>query len=190
MTDDRLRDSQVVHRVLAGETDGFRELVERYQARVYGIALRVVGNRAEAEDLTQHSFLEAFRGLASFDSARSFSTWLFSIAMNNCRDYLKSHKRREHQLVGEVEPGSAMFSGRIQDPDEVLNDRERVDLLGAALARLDPKYRIPLVLKDVEGLSYNEIEQVLGLPVTTLKIRVVRARDQLQEQLKPWIARN
>jgi RNA polymerase sigma-70 factor (ECF subfamily) len=147
-----------------------------------------VGNPTEAEDLTQQSFIEAFRGLRSYDPRRSFSTWLTSIALNNCKDHLKSHKRRERQLVGDVDGGGALFTGRLPPPDQLLTARERAELVTAALLRLDAKYRVPLVLKDVEGWSYNEIQQELGLPLTTLKIRVVRARAKLQEQLRPWLS--
>jgi len=177
----------VVEQVLSGDRECFRELVERYQGRVYAITLRLVGNPTEAEDLTQHSFIEAFRGLGSYDSQRSFATWLVCIAINNAKDFLKSHKRREQQLAGEVEGATALFCGRVPAPDQALTDRERSALVSAALSRLHPKYRIPLVLKDVDGLSYNEMQQALDLPLTTLKIRVVRARCQLQEQLKPWL---
>jgi len=179
-------DSVVVQQVLAGEQHRFRELVERYQAWIYGVTLRLVGNPTEAEDLTQQSFLEAYRGLRRFDGARSFSTWLLCIAMNNCKDFLKSHKRRERQLAGEVESSGSLFAGHVPGPEHTLTVQRRAEMVTAALTRLDPKYRVPLVLKDVEGMSYQEIQQVLGLPITTLKIRVVRARAQLQEQLA-WL---
>ena len=182
------QDSQVVEQVLAGNRDGFRELVERYQSRIFGLTLRLVGNPTEAEDLTQQSFVEAFRGLRSYDSRRSFATWLTCIALNNCKDHLKSHKRRERQLVGEVDGTGALFTGRLPAADQLVTALERAELVNAALLRIDPKYRVPLVLKDVEGWSYNEIQQELDLPVTTLKIRVVRARVKLQEQLRPWLS--
>lgn len=178
----------MVAQVLAGDRDRFRELVERYQSRIYGLALRLVGNPTEAEDLTQQSFIEAFRGLRSYDPHRSFSTWLTCIALNNCKDHLKSHKRRERQLIGDVDQGGALFTGRLPPPDQLLTAQERAELVTAALMRLDSKYRVPLVLKDVEGWSYNEIQQELDLPLTTLKIRVVRARAKLQEQLRPWLS--
>lgn len=186
MDQDQASDSFVVKQILAGDRDRFRELVRRYQARMYGVCLRLVGNPVDAEDLTQQSFIEAFKGLRRFDNSKSFSTWLMCIAVNNCKDFLKSHKRRERQLAGDVDASGALFSGRVPGPEQELVNRRRATLVVAALGRLDPKYRIPVVLKDVEGLSYHEIQQILPLPLTTLKIRVVRGRAQLQEQLD-WI---
>jgi RNA polymerase sigma-70 factor (ECF subfamily) len=179
-------DSALVKMVLNGARDRFRELVRRHQARVYGVCLRLVGNPADAEDLTQHSFVEAFKGLQRYDGSRSFTTWLMCITVNNCKDFLKSHKRRERQLSVDVDSGGALFTGRVPDPEQQLVTRRRAVLVEAALSRLDPKYRVPLVLKDVEGLSYQEMQEILPLPLTTLKIRVVRGRAKLQEQLE-WM---
>jgi RNA polymerase sigma-70 factor (ECF subfamily) len=172
--------------VLDGARDRFRELVRRHQARVYGVCLRLSGNPADAEDLTQQSFVEAFSGLRRFDNSRSFATWLMSITVNNCKDFLKSHKRKERQLAADVDSGGALFTGRVPGPEQQLVTRRRADLVLAALGRLDPKYRVPVVLKDVEGLSYQEMQEILSLPLTTLKIRVVRGRAKLQEQLE-WM---
>jgi len=184
---DQLPDSVLVAMVLDGARDQFRVLVRRHQARVYGMCLRLAGNPADAEDLTQQSFVEAFSGLRRFDDSRSFRTWLMSITVNNCKDFLKSHKRRERQLAADVDSsGGALFTGRVPGPEQQLVARRRADHLWAALHRLDPKYRVPVVLKDVEGLSYQEMQEILSLPLTTLKIRVVRGRAKLQEQLE-WM---
>lgn len=178
------RDRLVVEQVLRGQRDAFRELVDRYRGPLHGLVLRMVGSPTEADDLTQLTFVEAFRALARYDGRRSFATWLMRIAVNNCKDHLKSHKRRERQLQADV--GEALFSGHVPGPEQGLRDARRAEAIETAIAALAPMYRLPLVLKDVEGLSYREIQQVLDLPVTTLKIRVVRARAKLQEQLR-WL---
>jgi RNA polymerase sigma-70 factor, ECF subfamily len=176
-------DSQVVEQVLRGDRDRFRALVERYQTKVFGLALRLVGNRADAEDLTQQAFAEAFGGLDRFDLGRSFSTWLLRIAVNNCKDHLKSHKRRERPLGDVPEPEGALFESPRPTPEQSLASSQVQKVVARAIERLPSKYRIPLVLKDIEGLSYQEMREALGLPITTLKIRVVRARARMEELL-------
>jgi RNA polymerase sigma-70 factor (ECF subfamily) len=176
-------DSRAVAQVLRGDRDRFRELVERYQARVFGLTLRLVGNRTEAEDLTQQAFVEAYGGLDRFDPGRRFATWLFRIAVNNCKDHLKSHKRRERPFGEERDQDSALFASPRPTPEQALASSQVRRIVSEALDRLAPKYRVPLVLKDIEGLSYEEMREVLGLPITTLKIRVVRARARMEELL-------
>ena len=171
-------------RFWGGEQDLFRELVERYQPRAFGVALRLVANPADAADLVQQAFVDAYRALARFDTARSFNAWLMRIVVNKCKDFLKSHKRRESHLTGEIHRTGALFTGRMDPTDRVVENRDRLRLLEEALNKLDEKYRLPLLLKEIEGLSYKEMVEVLDLPVTTLKIRVVRAREQLKEHMK------
>lgn len=181
------RDAEAIRRVLAGEHHCFRELVERHQRTVYRVLYRLVGRAADAEDLTQQSFVEAYAHLQRYDPKRSFSTWLMRIAVNNGKDYLKSHKRRETSLGFDVAGRSAMHSGRVVGPEAAAELRQRAALVEAALQQLSPKYRVPVVLKDVEGLSYAQMKEMLELPITTLKIRVVRGRAQLQQLLSEAI---
>ena len=149
----------------------------------------MVRHQADAEDLTQQTFIEAYRALARYDPQRPFATWLMRIAANNCRDHLKSHKRKETSLSVAVSGEQAWQSGRVPSPEEQTISHRRAEQVAAALTCLNPKYRMPLILKDVEGLSYEEIREILDLPVSTLKIRVVRARAKLQE-LVQWTKEN
>ena len=161
----------------------YRELVERYRTRVFTVAFRLVANRDDAEDLTQAAYVAAFRALGRFDQSRSFYTWLMRITVNKCKDHLKSHKRREAHLTGDILGPGALFSGRVSGPEQEVEQNQRLALLERALAAMDAKYSVPLVLKEVQGMSYKEMQEVLDLPLTTLKIRVVRARVQLQERM-------
>lgn len=189
MVVDQQRDRRVVQRVLQGEQELFRDLVEQYQGRIYALNLGLVRDPSAAEDLTQQTFVEAFNDLRRYDQRRRFLTWLMRIATNNCKDYLKSHKRREHPLSSEKELSGALFSGVIPSPEEAVASGELAVHLERALGRLKPKYRIPLVLKDVEEMSYREMQKILDLPLTTLKIRVVRGRAQLRKAIQ-WTAKN
>ena len=172
--------------MLDGDRDGFREIVERYQKQVYSVLLRLVNNADDAQDLTQAALVDAFRALARFDTKRSFYSWLMRIAVNKGKDHLKSHKRKEGHLTGEITSTGAMHTGRMHGPEQEASTRERMRMVQTALKELDPKYRAPLLLKEINGLSYKQMSEVLNLPVTTLKIRVVRAREKLHEVVK-WM---
>jgi len=173
-----------VELVLEGQVHLFRKLVERYQNAVRRVIQRLVGSSVEADDLAQHTFLQAFRALADFKTELRFSSWLLRIAVNAAKDFLKSRKRGESSLTSEPAPEDAAFAGHIPGPEDASLSAERRRAIQAALARLPSKYREVLVLKAIEELSYEEIQGVLDLPVTTLKIRVVRARDMLRRLLE------
>ena len=173
----------IVQRVLNGERDEFRHLVLRYQDALVATVKRLVRRQEVAEDLAQQTFVDAFDALARFDSTRRFSTWLFRIGVNNAKDWLKSHKRGEQQLAGCVAGESAAFAGSLTAPDRAASLSEQSQRLRAALEILPAKFREVVLLKDVQGMSYNEIREILGHPITTLKIRAVRGRAALRRIL-------
>ena len=177
----------LVARCLAGDNEAFRPLVQRHQRVVFSVAYRMLGSRADAEDVAQQAFVDAFGALDRFRSEgrkNAFSTWVIRIAVNRCKDILKSKKRTEASLDADVGAPQAMFAHDLRDPEAHLAQARARSRLEAALMQVPPKYREVLVLKDVEELSYEEIHSILGLPVTTLKIRVVRARAMLREMLE------
>ncbi len=178
----RAGEADLVAAVLSGEVDRYRVLVLRYQGRLLSTLHRLVGDRHVAEELAQQSFVDAFDALARFDRGRSFSTWLFRIAINNGKDWLKSHKRRERPLPDEPAGGGA-FGRELPDPERAAITAETLKRLEAALAELPVEYREVVVLKDVQQLSYQEIHEILGHPITTLKIRAVRGRAALRKAL-------
>ncbi len=172
--------------VLDGDVDEFQGLVERYQGSVRSICLRLLGQLADAEDMTQQTFFNAYDRLDRFDTDRPFAPWLFRIAVNNCKDHLKSHQRRERPSTMDVSAPDALHANAADDPEQACQRQQAQQRLARAVLKLPPKYRMVLVLKDIEELSYKEIRAILRLPITTLKIRVVRARarlaDLIQEQ--------
>jgi RNA polymerase sigma-70 factor (ECF subfamily) len=177
-------EQRLINRCLAGEVEAFRPLVNRYQRVVFSIALRMLGGRADAEDVTQQAFVDAFNALPGFDGdgrANAFSSWLLRIAVNRSKDLLKSKKRTEEPLEGEVPGTAAAFAYDPSNPEANASSGERRHHLETALLQVSPKYREVLILKDVEELSYEEIREILQLPLTTLKIRVVRARAMLRD---------
>ncbi len=163
-----ISDATLVEQCLGGRKDAFAGLVRRYQDAVYNLAYRWTGDRDAAADLAQETFIRAYRNLGSFRADRSFRNWVLAICANLARNRFRSEKRRQRaqeahaELYGPVEPAP-------------LGD----STLDHALTRIPEKLRVPLVLKHVEGLSYEEVAGVLGIGVSAAKMRVKRARDQL-----------
>jgi RNA polymerase sigma-70 factor (ECF subfamily) len=179
-------EQRLIDRCRAGELEAFRPLVQRYQRLAFSVALRMLGSRADAEDVAQQAFTDAYHALHRFDGAgrrNAFSTWLVRIAVNRCKDLLKSKKRGEVPLEGEVGGGEAAFAHDPSNPEAIALRGEQRRRLESALLRLPLKYREVLILKDVEELPYEEIRSILRLPITTLKIRVVRGRAMMQKLL-------
>jgi len=173
---------------VAGDPEAFRPLVMRYQRQAFAVALRMLGSRSDAEDVAQQSFIDAFNALERFRDdgrPRAFSTWLLRIVVNRSKDVLKSKRRTEQPLERDVAGGDAIFAHDPSDPEANASGGQRRQRLEAALLAVPAKYREVLVLKDVEDLSYEEIRAILRLPITTLKIRVVRARAMLRALLEP-----
>ena len=177
-------ESALIARCLAGDVEAFRPLVHRYQRLAFSVAFRMLGSRADAEDIAQQAFVDAFNALDRFRGegrVHAFSTWLLRIAVNRSKDVLKSKRRTEEPLDREVHGGEAAFAYDPLTPEANASHGERRAHLGAALLKLPTKYREVLILRDAEDLSYEEIRGILRLPITTLKIRVVRARAMLRQ---------
>jgi RNA polymerase sigma-70 factor (ECF subfamily) len=183
----------LVDRAKQGDRDAFSALIEKHASAVLTVAWRIVGNRALAEDVAQETFMAAFRALPNFRADARFSTWLYRIAVNKCRDALRSKTavKETDTLDGEntFEPalrhaqGSAGMSGVHRTPEEQLMDKHRATRITEALGELSPVYREAFVLRHVEGLSYEEMSEVLGIEGSTLRMRVYKARQDLSRSL-------
>lgn len=176
-------DREAVERVLAGETAAYRFLVERHQRGVHAVIYRMVHSAADADDLTQVTFLKAYDGLADFKLELRFSSWLYRIALNQARDHLKSKQRSELATDDPGAVGEAAFTGAVPATDAATASSERERLLERGLARLSPADREVLILRDLEERPYLELKAILRRPITALKIRVVRARARLRKVL-------
>jgi RNA polymerase sigma-70 factor (ECF subfamily) len=174
-----MTDEEIVHRVCGGETRMFEQLVRRHQGAVYGMALRFTGNPTDAEDVAQEVFLTAFRGLVGYKEEAKFSTWLYRVAFNKCADWLRKKGRRRAVSLDdarEIADGRVDLEGGLVEE----TDRERVR---RALDGLDERYRSVVVLLYYQRLSYEQIAEVLGVPVKTVETRLYRARRMLRERL-------
>jgi RNA polymerase sigma-70 factor (ECF subfamily) len=178
---------RLVARCVMGEAEAYRPLVVRYQRMAFSVSLRMLGRRADAEDVVQQAFVDAFNALSRFRDdgrAHAFSTWLLRIVINRSKDVLKSKRRTEQSLEIDVAGGEALFAHVPSDPEANAAGEQRRRQLGVALLAIPEKYREVLILKDVEELSYEEMRTILRLPITTLKIRVVRARSMLRKLIE------
>jgi RNA polymerase sigma-70 factor (ECF subfamily) len=171
-------------RLRAGDAPAFEELVMTYQHRVFGVALRMLGNRAEAEEVAQEAFVRAHRAIGEFRGDAKLSTWLYAITSRLCLNRLASGERR---LTRQGEAALLRLSDAGPRPDAALERRELETALGRAIAELPEDRRIVVVLRDLEGLSYEEIAQVLELELGTVRSRLHRARADLKEKLERFL---
>lgn len=190
-----MRDGDVVRRVRSGDHEAYRELVDRHAPMVFALVRRYCADPAEAEDLAQEVFVRAYEGLDDFRGDSAFSSWLYRIAVNRCRDWAKSPRREERSLDALTEAGTPRVRSAESDgpgalglstpaePDEALEREERARRLRRAIGELTPEYAVPFLLKYEEDLSYREIAERLDVTEGALKVRVHRARARLRELL-------
>jgi len=185
-------DAELVERARAGDLAAFEALTNRYERRIYTLAMRILGNQHDAEDVTQQTFLNALEHLEDFRGDSSFATWLFRIATNAALKIIR--KRRGLDTVSleqstELQDGSdtiphpEYIADWRQTPDRLAQQAETRRVLEQALAELDEKHRLVFLLRDVEGLSIKETAEALGLTEANVKVRLLRARLQLREKL-------
>ncbi|MEK9142397.1 MAG: sigma-70 family RNA polymerase sigma factor [Nitrospirota bacterium] len=176
-------DAQLVARSLKQDHEAFGQLIDRHAPAIVNLAYRMVGNRAEAEDLAQESFLTAFKALSTFRADSKFSTWLYRIAANKCKDWLRT--KRPGQGPYDLDADEVLDShvAEHRTPEILLSQQQVAQELEQAIQRLPPLYREAFVLKHIEGLSYEEMEEILSVNGDTLKMRVYKGRLQLSREL-------
>ena len=182
-----MTDQELVARAKKGDQAAFEQLVLEHQNKVYSLAVRLSGDREEGADLAQEAFLKAWQGLPSFQGDSSFATWLYRLTTNVCIDYLRGKKRRQGVepalSLDDADSGWAEPADWDQDPHRRLEETERRKALDRGLERLPEHQRRVLVLRELSGLSYQEIGQELELDLGTVKSRIARARLALRKIL-------
>jgi RNA polymerase sigma-70 factor (ECF subfamily) len=175
-------DEQIIENVRAGDTRQFAELVLRHQDTVFGMAKRFVESAADAEDIAQEAFLRVHRGLEGFKGDARFSTWLYRITWNLCTDWVRRHRKPGRASVA-IDDTSDIEDGRAGIEEGLLDQEERRDVR-RALAALDEKYRSVVTLLYYQKLSYEQIAEVLDVPLKTVETRLYRARKLLRAILE------
>ena len=180
----RVDDKHILARAGRGELDAFEELVRRYEKRVYVIALRSSGNPEDAADITQEVFLRAWRSIENFRGDSGFSTWLFRITMNICVDHARHRQTQPQTTTLTTEDDEERpIHDTAPTPEEQLDNKELGRELAAALAEISEEHRRIVLLRDVSGMSYSEIAEILEISEGTVKSRLARARIALRRIL-------
>lgn len=183
-------ETKMIASILAGDRELYHELIQPYELSVYRMAMSFVKNETEAEDVAQEAFLKAFRNLANFRGESKFSTWLISITLNEARRRLRRQNTvRMESLDEPPEEGGKVSPALLRDwreiPSEALERKEVRTLLQEAIGHLAPMYREVLVMRDLEDLSTEETAGTLAISISSVKVRLHRARIMLQKELAP-----
>ncbi len=183
-------DLELVRRFQAGDTTAFDELVLRHADTVFSLCCRILGDYDDANDCAQDVFIKAFRGLKGFAFRSGFSTWLHTVAVNTCRNHMTSLQYRTSVRMvrldspADPEGGTTDIRDASYDPEKQYERKERDVIIQQALGSLPEKQRILVVLRDIEGKSYEEMVRITGMKLGTVKSKLLRARQSLRELLK------
>lgn len=183
-----LEEKELISLSQKGDIDAFEELVARYERKVYTIAYRYMGNPEDASDLAQETFLKVFKSIDKFRGESSFSTWIYRITANICKDELRKIKRKPQTSLDQevwLDEGSVVRQAVDEKPtpDEAFEQKELRNYLQDLIAKLSPEYRMVVVLRDINGYSYDEIAKITDTSLGTVKSRLNRARKALSEQI-------
>jgi RNA polymerase sigma-70 factor (ECF subfamily) len=176
-------DAELIERCLRKDNAAWEALVVRYRRKVFHIAYKFTGRHAEAEDLMQEILLKVFKSLDKFNQDADFSTWLGSVARNYCIDHYRASKREKEVLVDDLVAFDLAVSTSGVNPQRALEDRDRRSFLRRGLEMLPEKLREAVVLRDLQGLTYQEMAERLSLPEGTVKSRINRGREELSRLL-------
>ena len=190
-------EQQLIAELKRGDARAFARLVREHKNRVYGLCLRMLANPEEAEDLAQEVFLTIFKAIGTFRAESRLSTWIYRITRNHCLNRLKFLKRRAHERKQSLETtrqadlaGQQIHSpvaARIERPDHLTEGKQMEALVQAQIAKLSEDHRELIVLRDLEHLSYEEIQEITGLAQGTVKSRLHRARLELARRMAPYL---
>ena len=179
-------DIALVHRAQKGDYRAFDLLILKYQARVITLANKFVNDKQIAEDIAQESFIKVYKSIGSFRGESAFFTWLYRVAVNTAKNYLSSKKRKKEMLVSDItdsdttDPLSALTT---ESPEDILAANNLREIILKSFGDLPEEIRTALSLREFEGLSYQEISKILDCPVGTVRSRIFRGREQIQEAI-------
>ena len=185
------KDFELVRKAKSGDGRAYDILMEQYHDAVFNIVYRMVRNKQEAEDLTQETFIKAYNSINSFKEEYAFSTWLFKIATNHCIDFFRKRKLKTYSMDEPVQYKEDEIKHEYASDDPTMEhrmiDSEKSRLIREAINKLPEKYRMAIILRHHEEKSYDEIAQILNLPLGTVKARIFREREMLKKHLKDML---
>lgn len=179
-------EKKLIERAYGGDPSAFNRLMAQHENRMYAVALRMCANREDAQDCLQEAMLRVYRAIGSFKGQSTFSTWVYRITMNTCLDELRRKKNRQNtSLDNLVDMGWSPTDGGA-GPEKQALMREMREKMHGAIRELPDDMRAAVVLRDIQGFSYDEIAQMLEINVGTIKSRISRGREKLREKLKEY----
>ena len=189
---DRDIDQQLVERVQRGDKRAFDLLVTKYQRKIFRLLSRLIRDQAEVEDVAQEAFIKAYRALPNFRGDSAFYTWLYRIAINTAKNHLVSQGRRAPTTTeADIEEAETFDDGEhlrdLNTPDSMLLSKQVGEAVNRAIDQLPEDLRTAIVLREIEGLSYEEIAAAMDCPVGTVRSRIFRAREAIDRNLKPLL---
>ncbi len=189
---DREIDQELVRRAQAGEKRAFELLVIKYQRKLARLLGRLVRDQAEVEDVTQEAFIKAYRALPSFRGDSAFYTWLYRIGINTAKNYLVANSRRPPTSTNYASEDAEGFDDAdqlrdVSTPENELASKQIAETVNATLAELPEELRTAITLREIEGLSYEEIAEMMNCPIGTVRSRIFRAREAIAEKLRPQL---
>jgi RNA polymerase sigma-70 factor (ECF subfamily) len=192
---DRETDQALVEQAQRGDKHAFELLVAKYQRKIFRLLSRLIRDAAEIEDVAQEAFIKAYRALPNFRGESAFYTWLYRIAINTAKNYLVAQGRRAPtQTEADIEDAENFEDGdslRTEDtPDRMLLSKQVAEAVNRAIERLPEELRTAIVLRELEGLSYDEIALSMNCPIGTVRSRIFRAREAVAEELRPILETN
>ena len=192
MTTEREIDQLLVERVQRGDKKAFELLVSKYQRKLFRLVSRLVHDHAEAEDVVQESFIKAYRAMANFRGDSAFYTWLYRIGINTAKNYLVTQGRRAPTSTdADIEEAETFLDADglrdINTPESLLATKQIAATVNSAMAALPEELRNAITLREIEGLSYEEIAEMMVCPIGTVRSRIFRAREAIAEKLRPLI---
>jgi len=189
---DRELDQQLVERVQRGDKQAFALLVSKYQRKLLRLLSRLIRDPAEVEDVAQETFIKAYRALPSFRGDSAFYTWLYRIGVNTAKNYLVAQGRRAPTTTGFNSEEAETFDDGdqlrdINTPERLMMTRQIGDTVETAMQALPEELKTAIVLREIEGLSYEEIASIMDCPIGTVRSRIFRAREAIAERLRPLL---
>lgn len=189
---DREVDQLLVERAQRGDKHAFELLVAKYQRKLARLLSRFIRDAAEVEDVSQEAFIKAYRALPSFRGESAFYTWLYRIGINTAKNYLVAQGRRAPTVtVFDNEEAEGFDAGEelrdVNTPENALMSKQIAETVNSAVEALPEELRTAITLREIEGLSYEDIAQVMNCPIGTVRSRIFRARDAISEKLKPLL---
>jgi RNA polymerase sigma-70 factor (ECF subfamily) len=177
-------ENSTLNKAKQGDARAFEELLAAYEKRIYNIAYRMMGNQSDAQDMAQEAIIKAYRNLGTFKGSCMFSSWVYRITVNTCLDEIRKRKKRNVLYLDAVDGEGAAFTDRAPLPDQVAESKEKYEAILSAIGALSDDYRTVIVLRDMQGFSYQDISGITGCNIGTVKSRINRARNILKSVLK------